>query len=342
MANRIVVIEEDLLVRAMVQCALPEGYEAVFPPNEEAVAGALTEVVPVAIIIGRTSGRISPGALCRQLRTQVAGERIPIILMDGRYTDEMLAATEVEAYDADAYLAEPVVRATLEDALQRARERFNERSGARSLVSMVGQGGGEAAPEPEMVQGDAKSGEHFSWTAFEERVRRIFRNLDRLDYYQVLEVTPYASGAQIKDAFYARSLEFHPDRFAQLQDRDLREKIYQIYKRVSEAFRELSDPVRRSQYDHSIGRARRLQTDSVDGMRLKLSAAVAAKRYVAEALKAERKGDLAAAKSYMLLAHEVAPQNQDIKRKLDELLAKLGPEEAPTENAAGRESKGKP
>ena len=321
--GRIVVIEEDLLVRAMLQCALPEAVEASFPADEELALAALTTIRPEAIIIGKTSGKLSAGALCRALRAQVAGQRLPIILMDQRYTDESLAATEVQAYDADAFVPVPFVRANLQVALEQARARFAERTGASSVSRLVP----ELDPAaPAMAPVAAESTPHFSWTAFEERVKRIYRNLDRLDHYQVLDLTPYASPAQVKDAYYGRSLEFHPDRFAQLEDRDLREKIYQIYKRVSEAFRELSDPTRRSEYDHDMGRARRMRSDDVPGRKLSLSVAVAAKRYVTEALKAERDGDLAAAKSYLMLAHEVAPGNPDIKRKLDELLAKLGGE----------------
>jgi DNA-binding response OmpR family regulator len=319
--GKIVVIEEDLLVRAMLQCALPEGIEADCLEDEERAMGALSASRPEAIIIGKTSGKLSAGALCRNLRAEVAGQRLPIILMDQRYTDESLAATEVQAYDADAFVPVPFVRANLEAALEAARTRFAERSGALSVSRLAAADVADSGPVA--PQDDAP---HFSWTAFEERVKRIYRNLDRLDYYQVLELTPYASPAQVKDAYYGRSLEFHPDRFAQLEDRDVREKIYQIYKRVSEAFRELSDPTRRSEYDHAMGRARRMRSDDVPGRKLSLSVAVAAKRYITEALKAERDGDLAAAKSYLMLAHEVAPQNPDIKRKLDELLAKLGGE----------------
>jgi len=319
--ERIVIIEEDLLVRAMLQCALPESVEATFPTDEEGTLAALTESRPDAIIIGRTSGKLSAGALCRSLRAQVAGERLPIILMDQRYTDDSLAATEVQAYDADAFVPVPFVRANLEAALEAARSRFAQ----RTVNSQVSRLSPELDPDrPTVELAPEESTPTFSWTAFEERVKRIYRNLDRLDHYQVLELTPYASPAQVKDAYYGRSLEFHPDRFAQLEDRDLRDKIYQIYKRVSEAFRELSEPTRRSEYDHAIGRARRVRTDDVQAPKLSLSVAVAAKRYLGEALKAERDGDLAAAKSYLLLAHEVAPQNPDIKRKLDELLAKMG------------------
>jgi DNA-binding response OmpR family regulator len=319
--GRIVVIEEDLLVRAMLQCALPDGVEAAFPPDEDATLAALTESLPEAIVIGHTPGGSSAGGLCRRLRAQVAGERLPIILMDERYVDESLARTEAQAYDADGYIPLPFNRADVAQALASARERFAERSGARERTLT---GGYPALGDlPEDAAGRSPE-EAFSWTAFEERISRVYRNLDRLDLYQVLEITPYASPAQVKDAYYARSLEFHPDRFAQLEDREVREKIYQIYKRVSEAFRVLSNAERRSQYDHEITGSRRLRDVTVERQKLQLGTTLAAKRYLAEALKAERAGDLEGAKSFLLLAHEAAPMNPDIRRKLDEVLARLG------------------
>jgi DNA-binding response OmpR family regulator len=317
--GRIVVIEEDLLVRAMLQCALPDGVEAAFPADEEATVAALTESRPQAILIGHTPGKLPAGALCRRLRSQVAGERLPIILMDERYVDESLALTEIQAYDADAFIPLPFDRTHVQEALEEANERFAERTGERER-SLTGSFHPVPASAPEEPQPDADA---FSWTAFEERVNRIFRNLDRLDHYQVLAITPYASPAQVKEAYYARSLEFHPDRFMQLGDRDMREKIYQIYKRVSESFRVLSDASRRSEYDHAAAGARRFRAESINEPKLQLGVMVA-KRYLTEALKAERDGDLAAAKAYLLLAHEAAPSNRDIKRKLDEVLVRLG------------------
>jgi DNA-binding response OmpR family regulator len=319
--GRIVVMEEDLLARAMLQCALPEGLDPSFAADEEAAIAALTELRPQAIIIGHTSGKLPAGALCRRLRAQVAGERLPIILMDERYVDESLAQTEIQAYDADGFVPLPFNRGHVEAALRTAQARFAERSDKReqSLTGSYPAVSPEAAESSQAAEAEQAA---FSWTAFEERVKRIYRNLDRFDNYQVLEITPYASPAQVKEAYYARSLEFHPDRFAQLEDRDLHEKIYQIYKRVSEAFRVLSEPDRRSQYDHEVAGARRLRAEPLR-QKLRLGVPLAAKRYLGEALRAEREGDLEGAKSYLLLAHEAAPTNPDIKRKLDEVLARV-------------------
>ena len=74
-----------------------------------------------------------------------------------------------------------------------------------------------------------------------KRVRATYRMLEEADYYQLLGVEPDADYARIRAAYYELSLEFHPDRFFLLRSGDLKEKIYAIYRKVSEAFEVLGD-----------------------------------------------------------------------------------------------------
>lgn len=82
-----------------------------------------------------------------------------------------------------------------------------------------------------------------------KRVRTMFRLLDEVDYYQVLGVDPDCSKEALKNAYFELSLEFHPDRFFLLRSGDLKEKIYAIYRRITEAHGVLSDERRRAAYD---------------------------------------------------------------------------------------------
>lgn len=90
------------------------------------------------------------------------------------------------------------------------------------------------------------------WVRFGERVGQLHANLDRITYYQLLGVEDDAEAGRIKAAYEQRSLELHPDRFLQLQDTALREKLYTIYKRVVEAFRVLDSPQHRATYDRHL------------------------------------------------------------------------------------------
>jgi hypothetical protein len=84
------------------------------------------------------------------------------------------------------------------------------------------------------------------------RVQRVFALLDELDYYQLLGVEPEAALEQLRAQYFELSLEFHPDRFFLLRSGELKEQIYAIFRRVTEAYGVLSDERRRAAYDQQL------------------------------------------------------------------------------------------
>jgi curved DNA-binding protein CbpA len=66
--------------------------------------------------------------------------------------------------------------------------------------------------------------------------------MSELDCYAVLGVTPSASLAEIKAAYRRFVLRAHPDRGGEAAE----------FRRVTEAFKTLRDPVKRLEYDHSL------------------------------------------------------------------------------------------
>jgi DnaJ-class molecular chaperone len=72
--------------------------------------------------------------------------------------------------------------------------------------------------------------------------------LDELDYFQVLKVGQGASPNEIKSAYYRESRTYHPDRFYQLANLELKDQIGRIYKRINEAYVCLRDDVKRAKY----------------------------------------------------------------------------------------------
>ena len=73
----------------------------------------------------------------------------------------------------------------------------------------------------------------------------------RPDYYQILDVEPTASQAELKQAYYRQARRFHPD----CNDGD--PVAEERFKLVAEAYRTLGDAERRSDYDALMERQRR-------------------------------------------------------------------------------------
>ena len=93
--------------------------------------------------------------------------------------------------------------------------------------------------------------------AFEIEAQALAQILDELDYFQILKVTPAASPAEIKSAYYRESRAYHPDRFFQTTRVELGESVGKIYKRINEAYVCLRDEARRSKYAVDVSGAER-------------------------------------------------------------------------------------
>lgn len=84
-----------------------------------------------------------------------------------------------------------------------------------------------------------------------KRIHALHSALGEVDYYQLLGVEAGADDARIHQAWLDLSLELHPDRFFLLRSVDLKEKLYAIYRQVTEAHRVLADPEARAEYDRA-------------------------------------------------------------------------------------------
>jgi curved DNA-binding protein CbpA len=97
--------------------------------------------------------------------------------------------------------------------------------------------------------------------AFDAYVLQIHGVLDRLDYYRLLGVDRGARIPEIKRAFFGIAARFHPDR-----NRDavpaVGAAIYEIFKRLNEAYRVLCDHEKRKAYDAALAEGKtRLSTE---------------------------------------------------------------------------------
>ncbi|CAF2385707.1 unnamed protein product [Rotaria sp. Silwood2] len=89
--------------------------------------------------------------------------------------------------------------------------------------------------------------------------------LDRT-YYNILNVSPNANASEIKRAYYALSLQYHPDRTQNLDDFTRREYA-ERFKLISQAYSILSDPEKRTLYNR-YGKDERLVSQGNDGISL--------------------------------------------------------------------------
>ncbi|MBN2530279.1 MAG: DnaJ domain-containing protein [Deltaproteobacteria bacterium] len=87
--------------------------------------------------------------------------------------------------------------------------------------------------------------------AFDDYVIKIHQFLPRLDYYRLLGVGHEAEVEEIRHAFLKITKKFHPDRHRDAPGK-LHDAIYDIFKRLNEAYRVLSDPDKRKLYDQQL------------------------------------------------------------------------------------------
>lgn len=87
--------------------------------------------------------------------------------------------------------------------------------------------------------------------AFDEYVIKIHRALHKLDYYRLLGVTKDSGKSDVKRAFLKITSKFHPDRHRDASPQ-IYQAIYDIFKRLNEGYRVLSDPDKRPLYDQQL------------------------------------------------------------------------------------------
>lgn len=165
-----------------------------------------------------------------------------------------------------------------------------------------------------------------------KRVRTMHRLLDEVDYYQLLGLERSASPEALKRAYFDLSLEFHPDRFFLLRSGDLKEKIYEIYRRIAEAHLVLADERKRRAYDEarshsSVKRAapelrgdstapREAEPDPETGF-TPVAETDAGMRFVELARAAYERGDDNAARLHLVFAHHHERTNPSLEAAIE-------------------------
>jgi DnaJ-class molecular chaperone len=154
--------------------------------------------------------------------------------------------------------------------------------------------------------------------------------MQTLDYYAVLGIIRAASADQIRAAFHRFAREHHPDNFV---GRPAEEAAHhtELYRLGSEAYRVLLDPMKRKIYDEGLVEGRtRYSFDRAEETRRTLRPpggvvlrSSKARVFFTRAHKAIKAEDWPQAKLNLQMALQNEPDNEDLKGKLQEVLARM-------------------
>ena len=86
---------------------------------------------------------------------------------------------------------------------------------------------------------------------------QLSQDIDKMDYYQILNLQHSCNKLDIKQRYYNMSRALHPDKFFHLNDKAVQAAVKKIYKRITESYTILRDERKRRLYTEQInGEAR--------------------------------------------------------------------------------------
>ncbi|HUT54635.1 MAG TPA: DnaJ domain-containing protein [bacterium] len=164
--------------------------------------------------------------------------------------------------------------------------------------------------------------------AFKNEVVALAKNIDELDYYQVLRVSQKSFTAEIKKAYFDQSRYFHPDKYYG-EDPQILGMISRIFKRITEAYKVLSDEDKRAAYNKGLAQPDRLRFVRFDLKALEQIKTGGApenegqtamgKKYYQLAKQSINNKDYKSARINLQLAAKMEPTNQTFRLRLQEV-----------------------
>lgn len=112
---------------------------------------------------------------------------------------------------------------------------------------------------------DAAPGRSDNWLAAsaseeaDELANFLARQRAASNHYEVLELAPGATPAQIKDAYYAMARRYHPDRFHLKSGTKVHLEIGSIFARITQAYETLTNLETRASYDRTVSRTKKIE-----------------------------------------------------------------------------------
>jgi curved DNA-binding protein CbpA len=159
-----------------------------------------------------------------------------------------------------------------------------------------------------------------------ERIFEWDELIDRSTYYEVLGLLEIADSGAIRKAFHEFAVAFHPDAFPDA-DAETADALLRVFQRGAEAYRVLSRPDSRADYDLALAKgqlrldgsiappplARNSDIRSLD----ELCRSPGARRFAKRAEQLISNGDLPSAKRELQMALREDGENPDLAERLD-------------------------
>ncbi len=153
--------------------------------------------------------------------------------------------------------------------------------------------------------------------------RLLDERLDQVDYYTLLGVPRDAEAHRVREAFHQFALRYHPDQH--VGDATASARALRIFKRGSEGYRVLLDPVLRARYDAALRRGEARLTPEAERTAVVSEARVAeapmpadVQPFYDKAREALTRGDLKNARAFLTMAARKTshPKVQDLTREI--------------------------
>ncbi len=162
-----------------------------------------------------------------------------------------------------------------------------------------------------------------------EDIERVFEwdaLIDQSSYYEVLGLLEIADADAVRKAFHEFAVAFHPDAFPEA-DEETADALRRVFQRGAEAYRVLSRPESRGEYDLALAKGQLRLDASIAPAPLarpsdirsldELCRSPGARRYAKRAEEFISSGDLRAAKRELQMALREDGDNADLAERLD-------------------------
>ncbi len=183
-----------------------------------------------------------------------------------------------------------------------------------------------------------------------KKVLKLHAGIDGMNHYQLLGVPRNADSKQIKQAYFQLSKLYHPDSYFRKRLGSYKQRIEEIFKRLTKAYETLSNQQKRQAYDSTLppeptlekieekiqqkirqrdtARLRREKLERMLRSNPLVKRKAQAARHVEAARKAEQEGDIIGAANFAKLALALLPDDEQIRQLHDKLEQKAAPERA--------------